>query len=157
MTVPTTLQSEPVTWGLVALMVAVCILVLAVYRHLLTAIKEAKEEAMRDAVEEAGDASRAAEARATAAAMVEINRAREECKTESERARSRNSELARSLDAFKLHVAQTHPTHDHVAAALNSVREDIKAMDGRITGQMADFRRDVREMLATLSGRHPPP
>lgn len=145
MTVPTTLQDVPVTLALLSFVVALVIAGAGIGMW-ISRVKAG-----------ASDAARAAEARATAAAMTEVNRLREEAKTESERARSRNSELARSLDAFKLHVAQTHPTHEHVATALNSVREDIKAMDGRITGQMADFRRDVREMLATIAGRHPPP
>lgn len=145
MTVPTTLQDVPVTLALLSFVVALVIAGAGIGMW-ISRVKAG-----------ASDAARAAEARATAAAMTEVNRLREEAKTESERARSRNSELAQSLDAFKLHVAQTHPTHEHVATALNSVREDIKAMDGRITGQMADFRRDVREMLATIAGRHPPP
>lgn len=131
MNVPTTLQDVPVTLALLFFVVALFL----AGTGLGMWISRVKAGAL--------EAARLAETRAIASAMAEQIRLRDELKTESDRARSRNSELARSLDAFKLYVAQTHPTHEHVAAVLSTIREDIK-----------ELRLEFRSAFA--SSRHPP-
>lgn len=140
MQVPTTLQDVPVTLALLGFVVGLVVFGVGLGMW----ISRVKTGASQDA--------REAETRATAAALAEVmrlreeqrietERLREELKAETDRARTRNSELARSFDAYKLHVATTHPTHEHVAAVLSTIREDIKELRQEVRSHFASARR----------------